>query len=124
MSGVINEIRYKPGFVHSIGATEEQINKARQDNSGLKGILCNINTIRSLCDDIVKHYEENRQYELTGKAMIVAYNKEAAVKIYKRILELRPNWTEKVHVVASAANTDKEEWHDIISAKRQRRDVL
>ena len=99
------------------GATEEQINKARQDNSGLKGILCNINTIRSLCDDIVKHYEDNRQYELTGKAMIVAYNKEAAVKIYKCILELRPDWTEKVHVVASAANTDKEEWHDIISAK-------
>lgn len=102
------------------GATEEQINKARQDNSGLKGILCNANTIHSLCEDIVKHYEENRQYELTGKAMIVAYNKEAAVKIYKQLLELRPDWKEKVHVVASAANTDKEEWHDIISAKNNK----
>lgn len=102
------------------GATEEQINKARHENSGIKGILCKDATINSLCDDILKHYEENRQYELTGKAMIVAYNKEAAVKIYKRLLELRPEWTEKVHVVASAGNQDKPEWHDIISAKNNK----
>ena len=61
------------------GATEEQIDKVRRDNSGLKEILCHPDTIASLCKDIVQHYEENRQYELTGKAMIVAYNKEAAV---------------------------------------------
>ena len=102
------------------GATEEQINKARHENSGIKGILCKDATINSLCDDILKHYEEYRQYELTGKAMIVAYNKEAAVKIYKRLLELRPEWTEKVHVVASAGNKDNPEWHDIISAKNNK----
>jgi type I site-specific deoxyribonuclease, HsdR family len=104
----------------SEGATDEQINKARQENSGLKEILCHPDTIDSLCKDIVEHYEKNRQYELTGKAMIVAYNKEAAVKIYRRLLELRPDWTEKMHVVASAANTDKEEWHDVIDARRNK----
>ena len=102
------------------GATDEQIQKARQDNSGLKEILCHPDTIDSLCRDIVEHYEQNREKELTGKAMIVAYNKEAAVKIYRRILELRPGWTEKMHVVASAANSDKEEWHDVIDAKRNK----
>ena len=102
------------------GATEEQINKARQDNSGLKEILCHPDTIGSLCKDIIEHYEKNRQYELTGKAMIVAYNKDAAVKIYRKMLELRPGWTEKIHVVASAANNDKEEWHDVIDAKRNK----
>ena len=104
----------------SEGATDEQIQKARQENSGLKEILCHKDTIDSLCKDIIEHYENNRQYELTGKAMIVAYNKEAAVKIYRRMLELRPDWTEKIHVVASAANTDKEEWHDVIDAKRNK----
>ncbi len=102
------------------GATEEQIDKARHENSGIRGILCKDATINSLCDDILKHYEEYRQYELTGKAMIVAYNKEAAVKIYHRLLELRPEWTEKVHVVASAGNQDNPEWHDIISAKNNK----
>ena len=83
------------------GATEEQINKTCQENSGIKGLLCSDASINSLCDDILKHYEQYRQNLLTGKAMIVAYNREAAVKINNRILELRPDWTEKVHVVAS-----------------------
>ena len=102
------------------GATEEQINKVRRDNSGLKEILCHPDTIASLCKDIVQHYEENRQYELTGKAMIVAYNKEAAVKIYRKLLELRPQWADKMHVVASAANTDNPDWADVIQPKKNR----
>ncbi len=102
------------------GANDEQISKARHDNSGIKSLLCSDSTINSLCDDILKHYEENRQYELTGKAMIVAYNKKAAVKIYKRILKLRPDWTEKVHVVASPGNQDNPEWHDIISDRNNK----
>ena len=102
------------------GATEEQINKARQDNSGLREILCHQDTINSLCRDIIDHYEKNRQQELTGKAMIVAYNKDAAVKIYRKILELRPEWKDKMHVVASAANTDKEEWADVIQAGKNK----
>ena len=102
------------------GATEEQINKARQDNSGLREILCHPDTINSLCEDIVEHYEKNRQQELTGKAMIVAYNKDAAVKIYRKILQMRPSWTEKIHVVASAANNDKEEWADVIQAGKNK----
>lgn len=100
------------------GATDEQINKARQDHSGLRAILCNENTINSLCDDILKHYEENRQYELTGKAMIVAYNKEAAVKIYRRMMQLRPTWKEKVRVVVSNSNTDNPEWSDVLRPKK------
>ncbi len=102
------------------GATEQQIDKAQRDNSGLKEILCHNDTINSLCADIVKHYEENRQHELTGKAMIVAYNKEAAVKIYRRMLEMRPEWVDKMHVVASAANSDKPEWADVIQPKKNR----
>ena len=99
------------------GATEEQIDKARRDNSGIKGILCKDSTINSLCEDIVKHYEENRQYELTGKAMIVAYNKEAAVKIYNKILSIRPSWVEKIHIVASSSNSDNPEWHNLFNSK-------
>ena len=59
-----------------------------------------------------------RQYELTGKAMIVAYNKEAAVKIYKRIMQLRPTWKKKVRVVVSSSNTDNPEWSDVLRPKK------
>ena len=102
------------------GASEEQISKARHDNSGLREILCHPDTIASLCADIVKHYEENREHELTGKAMIVAYNKDAAVKIYRQLLKMRPEWQYKMHVVASAANTDNPDWADVIKPKWNR----
>ena len=49
------------------GATTEQIEKSKKEMSHLEEILGAPATIDSLCQDIIKHYEENRQYELTGK---------------------------------------------------------
>ena len=70
-------------------------------------------TIQTLCEDIIHHYE-GRQDLLTGKAMIVAYSRAVAISIYKKILELRPDWSEKVKVVMTTSNKDPEEWSDII----------
>ena len=53
-------------------------------------------TINSLVNDILDHYENYRENILAGKAMIVAYSRPIAMKIYRRILELRPAWTEKI----------------------------
>ena len=33
---------------------------------------------------------------------------------------MRPEWTEKVHVVASAANTDNPDWADVIQPKKNK----
>ena len=49
--------------------------------------------------------------------MIVAYSRPIAMKIYKRILQLRPDWTEKVAVVMTQGNNDPEEWREIIGNK-------
>ena len=105
------------------GATTEQIEKSKKEMSHLEEILGAPATIDSLCQDILKHYEENRQYELTGKAMIVAYSRPIAMSIYHRLLELRPNWTEKVKVVMTGSNQDPEEWHDIIGNKQYKKEL-
>lgn len=107
----------------SEGATEEQIEKSKKQMSHLEEILGAPATIDSLCKDIIKHYEENRQFELTGKAMIVAYSRPIAMSIYHRILELRPNWTDKVKVVMTGSNKDPEEWHDIIGNKQYKKEL-
>ena len=52
--------------------------------------------------------------------MIVAYSRAIAMKIYKRILELRPGWTEKVKVVMTESNKDPEGWRSVIGNKRRR----
>ena len=105
------------------GATKEQIEKSKKEMSHLEEILGAPATIDSLCEDILKHYEENRQYELTGKALIVAYSRPIAMSIYHKILELRPDWTEKVKVVMTSGNKDPEEWHGIIGNKQYKKEL-
>ena len=105
------------------GATGQQIEESMHEMSHLEEILGAPETIDSLVRDILKHYEENRQYELTGKAMIVAFSRPIAIRIYKRILELRPDWTEKVKVVVTGSNNDPEEWHDIIGNKQYKKEL-
>lgn len=55
--------------------------------------------------------------------MIVAYSRPIAMKIYKRILELRPTWTEKIGVVMTQGNNDPEEWREIIGNKAHKDDM-
>ena len=101
-------------------APEYIIEKSKHELSKLESILAAPQTIDALCSDIVAHYETNRQYELTGKAMIVAYSRDIAMKIYHKILDLRPAWQEKIGVVMTSANNDPEEWRQVIGTKAYR----
>lgn len=104
-------------------AEDYAIEKSKKELGKMDSILGAEQTITALCEDIVKHYEENRQYELTGKAMIVGYSRAIAMAIYCKLLELRPEWAEKVGVVMTESNKDPEEWRSVIGNKRHR-DVM
>jgi len=101
-------------------AEDYAIEKSKKELGKMDSILGAEQTITALCEDIVKHYEENRQYELTGKAMIVGYSRAIAMAIYRKLLELRPEWSEKVGVVMTESNKDPEEWRSVIGNKRHR----
>ena len=101
-------------------AEDYAIEKSKRELGKMESILGAEQTITALCEDIIKHYEQNRQYELTGKAMIVAYSRAIAMSIYRKLLKLRPEWTEKVSVVMTESNKDPEEWQGIIGNKRHR----
>lgn len=105
------------------GAEPQQIEKSKRDLSHLEELLGAEETIDSLVNDILDHYENYRAQELTGKAMIVAYSRPIAIKIYKRIMELRPSWTEKVKCVMTSGNNDPEDWHDIIGNKQYKQEL-
>lgn len=102
-------------------ADEEVVEQSKRELSQMETVLGDDSTINSLVDDILNHYENNRENLLTGKAMIVAYSRPIAMKIYNRILQLRPNWgeknKEKIAVVMTSGNNDPEEWRDIIGNK-------
>ena len=96
------------------------IEKSKKELGQMEAILGADQTIDSLVCDILGHYENHRADLLTGKAMIVAYSRPIAMKIYRRILELRPSWTEKIAVVMTQENNDPEEWRQIVGNKAHR----
>lgn len=96
------------------------IEKSKRMMGGLDAVLSNDATIQSLVTDILYHYETTRADYLTGKAMIVAYDRRCAMKIYQKILRLRPDWTEKVKVVMTESKKDPKEWHGIAGSKAYR----
>ena len=101
-------------------ADPDVIERSKKELGQMEAILGNDKTIESLVNDILDHYENYRENLLTGKAMSVAYSRPIAMKIYKRILELRPAWTDKVKVVMTSSNKDPEEWAEIIGNERHK----
>ena len=99
------------------------IEKSKRELGRIDSILGADATVASLCEDIVKHYEEYRQYEQTGKAMIVAYSRPIAMKIYRQLLAMRPAWQEKLAVVMTSSNKDPEEWREVIGNDAYKKDL-
>ncbi len=104
-------------------ADPEVIEKSKKELGQMEAILGNEQTIESLVNDILDHYENYRENLLTGKAMIVAYNRNIAMKIYNRILQVRPAWTDKVAVVMTESNKDPEEWRSVIGNKHHKEEL-
>ena len=100
-------------------ASEVDIEKSKHELAHMDAVLGTPKVIDSLCQDIIDHYENYRQYEQTGKAMIVAYSRPMAVNIYNRILQpdMRPEWKNKIKIVMTGSNTDPEEWKEFTGNK-------
>ena len=101
------------------------IEQSKREMGRMEAVLGNDTTIKTLVDDILDHYENNREHLLTGKAMIVAYSRPIALKIYRRILELRPEWEKlgKIAVVMTSSNKDPEDWREIIGNKARKNEL-
>lgn len=104
-------------------ADESIVQKSKHDLGGLDAIFDTPETIDALCRDIVEHYEENRADVLAGKALVVAYSRPIAMKIYGRIMELRPEWKDKVGVVMTMSNQDPEEWFEVCGGAKHKKDM-
>lgn len=106
-------------------ANEVDIEKSKRELAHMDSVLGTPKVINSLCVDIIDHYEKYRQYEQTGKAMIVAYSRSIAVKIYEHIInELRPEWKNKIKIVMTGGNQDPDEWKTKYTGNKAYREGL
>lgn len=97
-------------------STEIEIEKSKADLTSIEAVVGSPERLNMLADDIIAHYED-RQYVLTGKAMIVCMTRKIAINLYKLLIKKRPDWEKKVKVVLTDNNKDPEEWHSIIGNK-------
>lgn len=103
----------------AVDSTELEIEKSKSDMSSIEAVIGSKERLDMLTDDIIAHYED-RQYVLTGKAMIVCMSRRIAVRLYRMLIEKRPDWDSKVKLVLTSSNQDPEDWHDIIGNKQYR----
>lgn len=93
--------------------------KTKRENATMEALLSAPETIHTLANDIITHYEA-REDILTGKALVVAYSRPIAVLLYQEMMRLRPEWTEKVKVVMTHGNNDPAEWYEILGTESKK----
>lgn len=98
------------------GVEDYVVEQSQKELSRMEQIICDHDRIHAVVEDLIEHYEE-RENLVAGKAMVVAYSRKAAFAMYKEMLAIRPDWTNKVKMVMTSNNKDPEEMAKLIGNK-------
>jgi len=107
---------------------ETAASKAKSRWSRLEAIVGAEERLDMIARDIVEHWEKRRE-ALFGKGMIVTMSRRIAVRLYEKIVALRPDWhsddpTEgKIKVVMTGSAADPAEFQPHIYSKDVRKDL-
>ena len=107
---------------------ENEAIKAKSRWSRLEAIVGAEERLDMIARDVVEHWEK-RRYALFGKGMIVVYSRRIAVRLYEKIVELRPDWhspdpaSGKIKVVMTGSAADPIEFQPHIHSKDVRREL-
>ena len=120
---VLAEIDSYYNDLETSGAADvASIEKSKKEMSKIKMILEDDDMIDLFARDILDHYDERKGF-LNGKAMIVCQTRVAAAKMYKRILELRPNYKDRTILVITESNKDTEEQRKLFGNSQYRKEL-
>ena len=103
--------------------TPNRIEQSKRNQAALDALLGRPSVIENLCADIIDHYEKYRANEPAFKAMVVAYSRKMAIKIYQQLLKVRPEWKDNLAVVMTVDNKDPAEWVDIAGTVDDRKEL-
>lgn len=79
------------------GANEYQIEESKKAVTKMERILGDADRLQAVAEDFIAHYE-NRVAEgstVEGKTMFVCANRTIAFDLYRKIIALRPEWTQR-----------------------------
>ena len=101
------------------GIEEEVLNQSKKEMAKMQEIIEDPDRLELIVKDIIKGYEEIEN-SVANKAMVVAYSRKSAYTMYKKFLELRPDWKNKVHMVITANNKDDEDMQKAIGSSKDK----
>lgn len=101
------------------GVEESILNESKKEMAKMQEIIEDPDRLELIVKDIIEGYEEIEN-SVANKAMVVAYSRKSAYTMYKKFLELRPEWKNKVHMVITANNKDDEEMQKAIGSSKDK----
>lgn len=104
------------------GVEDYKIAESKKEMAKMEQIIEDPDRLEMIVKDIINHYEDI-QTSFANKAMVVAYSRKSAFTMYKKFLELRPNWENKVHMVITSNNKDDEEMQKAIGSKKDKKQL-
>lgn len=99
---------------------EYKINESKKEMAKMSQIIEDPDRLQMIVEDIIKQYEQI-ETSVANKAMVVAYSRNSAYTMYKKFLELKPDWKNKVHMVITSNNKDNEEMQKAIGSKKDKK---
>lgn len=104
-------------------ADKNSIERSKAEMSKIKVILEDDNMIDLFARDIMKHYQERKNF-LNGKAMIVCQTRLAAAKLYKKIVEeVCPEMKDQIILVVTESNKDNDEMRKLFGNSDYRKEL-
>lgn len=107
---------------------EDAATAAKSRWSRLEAIVGAESRLDLVAQDIVEHWEKRRE-SLFGKGMVVTMSRRIAVRLYEKIVALRPDWHSddpaegKIKVVMTGSAADPAEFQPHIHSKDVRKDL-
>ena len=101
------------------GIDETILNQSKKEMAKMQAIIEDPDRLELIVKDIIQNYEEVEN-SVANKAMVVAYSRKSAYTMYKKFLELRPDWNNKIHMVITANNNDDEEMQKAIGSSKDK----
>ncbi len=120
---ILDEIDRYYAFVEESGAADEvAINKSKQMMAKISQVIEDEDRLELIVKDIISHYEE-RKNMTANHAMVVAYSRKSAYIMYKKFLEIRPDYKDVVNMVITPSNKDPEEMQKAIGTKGDKKEL-
>ena len=120
---ILDEIDRYYAFVEESGAADEiAVTRSKQMMARISQVIEDEDRLELIVKDIISHYEERKDMT-ANHIMVVAYSRKSAYTMYKKFLELRPDYEDVVNMIITPSNKDSEEMQKAIGTKSDKKEL-